>query len=402
MSKFGASSELVRFLVLFATLYLAFGVASPFLPAFFASRGLGPEQIGLVLSLTTFIRLISGPLAGRMADHLHALRVVLATCAAAAGAIVLILLQILDFSTLLITALLHAALLAPTTILADALALGNASRPGVAGPRFEYGWVRGAGSAAFIVGSLICGQMVDLLGLAVALACQATLLVLAAAAALLVPELMPRDPHVTGPARSESHFRDLWQNRAYLYLILAAAPILGSHAMHDSFAMIIWNASGISSSVGSILWSESVAAEVVVFFFLGPFLLRRLKPVAGIAIAAIAASVRWTVMAQTSSVAALAMVEPLHGLSFALLHLSCMRVLVRIVPSDLAATAQATYAFGAGAMTSILMLISGFLYTEFGSGGFLMMAGLALGSLPAVWTLYRVQRAEPRSYGESV
>ena len=235
MSKFGASSELVRFLVLFATLYLAFGVASPFLPAFFASRGLGPEQIGLVLSLTTFIRLISGPLAGRMADHLHALRVVLATCAAAAGAIVLILLQILDFSTLLITALLHAALLAPTTILADALALGNASRPGVPGPRFEYGWVRGAGSAAFIVGSLICGQMVDLLGLAVALACQATLLVLAAAAALLVPELMPRDPPVTGPARSESHFRDLWQNRAYLYLILAAAPILGSHAMHDSF-----------------------------------------------------------------------------------------------------------------------------------------------------------------------
>jgi len=331
------------------------------------------------------------------------LRVVLATCAAAAGAIVLILLQILDFSTLLITALLHAALLAPTTILADALALGNASRPGVAGPRFEYGWVRGAGSAAFIVGSLICGQMVDLLGLAVALVCQATLLVLAGAAALLVPELsVPRDPHVAGAARSESHFRDLWHNRAYLYLILAAAPILGSHAMHDSFAMIIWNASGISSSVGSILWSESVAAEVVVFFFLGPFLLRRLKPVAGIAIAAIAAAIRWTVMAQTSSVVALAIVEPLHGLSFALLHLSCMRVLVRIVPSDLAATAQATYAFGAGAMTSILMLISGFLYTEFGSSGFLVMAGLALGSLPAVWTLYRVQRADPRSYGESV
>src|SRR6187401_1964860 len=123
MSKFGASPDLVRFLFLFVTLYLAFGVASPFLPAFFASRGLGPEQIGLVLSLSTLIRLISGPLAGRMADHLHALRVVLATCAAAAGVAVLILLQVSRISPLLLTALLHAALLAPTTILADALAL---------------------------------------------------------------------------------------------------------------------------------------------------------------------------------------------------------------------------------------------------------------------------------------
>jgi MFS transporter, PPP family, 3-phenylpropionic acid transporter len=403
MSKFGTSPDLVRFLVLFATLYLAFGVASPFLPAFFSSRGLGPEQIGLVLSLSTLIRLISGPLAGRMADRLHALRMVLATCAATAGVSVLILLQGLDFSTLLMTALLHAALLAPTTILADALALGNAGRTGVPGPRFEYGWVRGAGSAAFIVGSLVCGQMVDLLGVAVALACQAALLMLAAATALIVPELLVlRDAYVAVSARSESRFRDLWKNRAYLCLILAAAPILGSHAMHDSFAMIIWNASGISSSVGSILWSESVAAEVVVFFFVGPFLLRRLKPVAGIAIAAIAASVRWTVMAQTSSVVALAIVEPLHGMSFALLHLSCMRVLVRIVPSSLAATAQATYAFGAGAMTSILMLISGFLYTRFGSGGFLVMAGLAIASLPAIWTLHRVQRSESRSHGEFV
>src|SRR5262245_13507554 len=33
---------------------------------------------------------------------------------------------------------------------------------------------------------------------------------------------------------------------------------------------------------------------------------------------------------------------------FALLHVSCMRVLVQIGPSELAATAQANYALGAG------------------------------------------------------
>src|SRR3954469_13891402 len=134
-------SALVRFIVLFAALYLAFGVASPFLPAFLADRGLGPEQIALVLSLSTLIRLVSGPAAARIADHLHALRLVLAACAACAGVVALTFLHAHEFGRLLVVALLHAAMLAPLTILADALALGSAT--GVAGAqgRFEYGWV---------------------------------------------------------------------------------------------------------------------------------------------------------------------------------------------------------------------------------------------------------------------
>ena len=37
--------------------------------------------------------------------------------------------------------------------------------------------------------------------------------------------------------------------------------------------------------------------------------------------------VRWAVMAQSAAVLALALVQPLHGLTFALLHLACMRLL---------------------------------------------------------------------------
>ena len=65
-------SDLLRFALLFSVLYLGFGVASPFLPAFLSLRGVTPEQLGLVLSLATTIRLVSGPIAGRMADRLRA------------------------------------------------------------------------------------------------------------------------------------------------------------------------------------------------------------------------------------------------------------------------------------------------------------------------------------------
>src|SRR6476469_5862998 len=50
------------------------------------------------------------------------------------------------------------------TNLADAIALAVALPRGSAA-RFEYGWARGTGSAAFIVGTLLSGQVVSAWGL---------------------------------------------------------------------------------------------------------------------------------------------------------------------------------------------------------------------------------------------
>jgi PPP family 3-phenylpropionic acid transporter len=50
-------AALPRFVVLYAGLYGAFGLASPFFPAFLESRGLQPEQLGILLGLATAVRL---------------------------------------------------------------------------------------------------------------------------------------------------------------------------------------------------------------------------------------------------------------------------------------------------------------------------------------------------------
>jgi PPP family 3-phenylpropionic acid transporter len=382
-----AAAPLPRFIVLFSLLYLAFGVASPFLPAFIESRGLAPQQIGLVLALGTGIRLLSGPAAGRLADLLQALRMVLAVCTALAAGVVLGFLPAQGFWILLIVSLLHAAMLAPTTTLADALALG-ASKPRVTSG-FEYGWVRGAGSAAFIVGLMISGQAINAFGLTAIIALQAGFLLAAAGCAMIVPELLRRPEAESTPAKiSAGSVRDLLRLPLFRRLVLVAALILGSHAMHDSFAMIRWSAAGITAGRSSILWAESVAAEVVVFFLLGPFLLRYITPATAMAIAACAGVIRWVVMAHTADVVAMTLVEPLHGLTFALLHLACMRVLAVIVPPQLAGTAQAIYGtLGIGATSAVLTLASGALYANFGAAGFWAMAALCAVALPLTLTL---------------
>jgi hypothetical protein len=42
-------SALHRFVILFALMYAAFGVSSPFLPAFLQGHGLTPNQLGVLL-----------------------------------------------------------------------------------------------------------------------------------------------------------------------------------------------------------------------------------------------------------------------------------------------------------------------------------------------------------------
>src|ERR1700722_10757570 len=68
--------------------------------------------------------------------------------------------------------------------------------------RFQYGWVRGGGSAAFIVGSVSAGQVVAATSLGGIVWMNGTLLALAAVAALWLPRnaldrpLAPRHANV--------------------------------------------------------------------------------------------------------------------------------------------------------------------------------------------------------------
>jgi PPP family 3-phenylpropionic acid transporter len=384
------SSSLPRFVLLYALMYAAFGVASPFMPAFFASRGLSAEQIGLLFAAGTAVRLISGPLAGRLADRLQALRAVLAVCTALSALVVLGLLPAAAFWLLLLISLCHAAALAPITTLADALALGAATPRDARHKGFEYGWVRGTGSAVFIVGTLASGQIVAAAGLVSIVGMHAALLAAAACAALFLPQPAPRLAAETGQTRTaRAGIVDLLRMPLFRRLLIVAALVLGSHAMHDAFAVIRWSAAGISPAAASVLWSESVGAEVVVFFLLGPALVHRLGPAATAALAAAAGACRWVVMALTTDVIALALVQPLHGLTFAALHLSCMRLIAAIVPQELAATAQALYAFAAAGTTALLTLASGQLFGQFGAHGFLVMAALCAVALPLTVGLRR-------------
>ena len=118
------------------------------------------------------------------------------------------------------------------------------------------------------------------------------------------------------------NFLELFRDPIFRHVIAISALVFSSHAMHNAFAVIRWSAAGISPITTSLLWSEAVVSEVVVFFLFGPLIVKRFGSRGAAALAAIAGIARWTVMSQTTDVAALALVQPLHGCTFALLHLA--------------------------------------------------------------------------------
>src|ERR1700737_4123553 len=376
---------LSRFLILYAALYAGFGVQSPYLPSLLESRDLRPEAMALVLAAGSAVRLVAGPAAGRLADRLDAPKVILSLCSALAALIALAYLPARGLWLLFAVGVFHSAALAPLAPLSDTLALGAAAaaRSDDAIRRsLEYGWVRGAGSAAFILGSVLSGQAVGHFGIAAVVALTAALLAAAAFAALRVPQLLPAED-AARPAMVKGGVGALLRLPLYRRVVLVAALILGSHAMHDSFAVIRWDAAGIGPGTAGLLWSLSVAAEVIVFLFGGRPLLARLAPAGAAALAAAAGMVRWSVEAQTAWLPAMAAIQPLHGLTFALLHLANMRVLAEIVPPRLAATALTLYGtVGVGAAVALLTLVSGSLYAKFGAQGFWVMAALCAAALP--------------------
>jgi PPP family 3-phenylpropionic acid transporter len=126
----------------------------------------------------------------------------------------------------------------------------------------------------------------------------------------------------------------------------------------------------------------------VVFVLVGRWLLDVLGISASLALGAAAAAVRWLVMGQTANVTAIAAIEPLHGLTFALFHLSCMRIIAETVPRSLFGTAQALYGTVAiGGATAVLTMGSGWLFSRFGPYGFWGMAFLCCAAFPVIWSL---------------
>ena len=140
--------------------------------------------------------------------------------------------------------------------LTDAYALRGVARYGL-----NYGPLRLWGSAAFVVGALACGLLVDVIAAKHLIWVIASVAALGAVVSLGLQPLDSPKPAAGGAAAATALLRD----PGFLAIIVASALIQGSHAAYYTFASIAWQQSGLGGLTIAGLWALGVLAEIVVF-----------------------------------------------------------------------------------------------------------------------------------------
>jgi len=362
-----------RLALFYGAVFGSVGTYLPFFPVWLKAVGIDPSWIGLITAVPSVTRFTVLPFITGLAERHRALRgamIVTAFLTAIGFSVV----GLLDQPLLIFIAFaLTACVWTPLVPLTDGYALKGVTRYGL-----NYGPLRLWGSAAFVVGALACGLLVEVI------AAKHLIWIIAGMAgigALSSLRLQPIEAPVQ-PLPSLTRATALLRERGFLTIMAASALIQGSHAAYYTFASITWQSAGLGGLTIAGLWSLGVVAEIVVFalsprFTLSPALLVVLGGMAGV--------VRWLITAQQPPLAVLASVQVMHGLTYGLTQVGIMGLLVRHVPGHLTATAQGYLTACSGIVMSSAAILSGVIYARYGQSAYYAMAALALAGAATMW-----------------
>ena len=355
-----------RLALFYGAVFTLIGTHLPFFPLWLRSVGIDASWIGIITAVPAVTRFTVLPWITDLAERRSALRgAMIVTAIMTTFGFVAVGTQTwapLVFLAYVVTA----SMWTPMIPLTDAYALRGVARYGL-----KYGPLRLWGSAAFVVGALVCGLLVD------RIAWQHLIWVIAATAALgavLSFGLQPLEGSKQQPATPRGASA-LLRDPSFLAIIVASALIQGSHAAYYTFASMTWQLAGHSGLTIAALWALGVIAEIVVFA-LSPRL--KWQPAVLVVIGALSAVARWLITAQEPPVAVLAIVQLAHGLSFGITQVGTMGLMLRQVPVHFMVRGQGYLAACGGIVASSTSILSGVIFARHGQGVYYVMAAMAL------------------------
>jgi PPP family 3-phenylpropionic acid transporter len=363
-------------------LHSANGVLLPFFAVWLSSRGFSVQEIGLTVALATLTRLISVPLAARIADRTGSTGRVLTGFALLALVLFPLMAMGYGFAALFPFVMLAFFVWNPLMPLADSYGLAGAAKRGL-----HYGRMRLIGSGAFMVASVATGYAVKAFGISPLILIASGTMALMAFASLFLPA-DHREKAKSGRSKGALTSGTL------VALLMAAAFVQSSHALFYSFGTIHYLALGYADSLAGWLWAVGVISEMTLFFVASQ-VMRIMRPETMLAVGGIVGTLRWSLASLDPGLEGQVGLQLLHAGTFAINHLGALAVLQARVPSSHQASGQALFVVVAGLTMTVATYLSGLAYEAFAGKAYLMMAGLALtGGMIAAFI-----RAHPQSEG---
>ncbi len=351
----------------FIGFFFAYGVYLPFWSLWFENQGVSATDIGLLVGIGFATRCVANllitPRIHRAEQLLPALRWL------SLAALIFVAFHFFtggEFWMLALATVLFNLCCGPIVPLSDAMANYYARLK-----MLDYGRTRLWGSIAFIAGSTVVGYLVANFG--------SDMIVFTAlfgvALSLLVSVRTPNPQPVSEPGSDgpRPKLTELLSERRVIKFLLLVALIQGSHAAYYSFSTIYWKQAGHAEDLIGYLWSLGVIAEIMVFAFskrlFAGWSLRALFVAASFGV-----MVRWGLTASTTAIAALVVIQLLHGVTFAMAHIAAIQYIQRAEPRKMVPLQALYNAIPLGAFIALMTTLSGWGYEHYGAKVFWAMA----------------------------
>ncbi len=386
MASQAASRRFATWLALvYASGFGLLGTHAPFFPVWLRAIGIDPAWIGIIVAVPSVTRFTTLPFVTGFAERHHAIRggIIAASMATTIGLAVVGLQQqaLLVFLAYAVTSCVWT----PMVPLIDAYALRGVRQYGL-----KYGPLRLWGSAAFIVGALACGLLIDVIAASNLIWIIASVAALGALVSLGLKPLAPLKSSATNLAGAGALLRD----KGFLAIIVTSALIQSSHSAYYVVASIAWQQEGYSGLTIAGLWTLGVLAEIVLFAASPRF---TLPPAMLVIIAACCAVVRWVITAQAPPIAILAPVQMLHAITFGLTQVGIMNLMVQQVPAHIAARGQGFLAACSGIVTGSVYILTGAVFARYGQNVYYVMAAIAACGGLVMWSARHRLMRQPQS-----
>ncbi|MEG7471890.1 3-phenylpropionate MFS transporter [Serratia marcescens] len=356
------------------TYFFSYGIFLPFWGVWLKGEGIAPETIGMLLGAGLVARFLGSLLiAPRVKDPSHLV-----------SALRLLALLTLSFAVgfcfgngwgwLMLVIAGFNLFFSPLVPLTDALAATWQKQI-----RMDYGRVRLWGSLAFVIGSALTGQLVAVWGHNAILYSLIFSVLAMLLGMLLKPSVMPQ-----GEARARSGTeRSLWallkEGPGWRFL-LCVTLLQGAHAGYYSFGSIYWQEAGYSASTIGYLWSLGVVAEVIIFAS-SNVLFRRWNARNLLLLSACCGVLRWSLMAYSTELGWLLLIQILHCGTFTVCHLAAMRFIAARQGQEVIQLQAVYSALAMGGGIAVMTVIAGFLFEHWQGGVFWVMAAVAVPAL---------------------
>jgi PPP family 3-phenylpropionic acid transporter len=276
--------------------------------------------------------------------------------------------------------------------LADVITLRRAKIDG-----FNFGWPRGIGSAAFIVGNLGMGAILTRGSPEVVLVWMVAAIALTALAArlLLPPDPVHEEGHVAALSDRMAGLSGLLRDPVFMTAAVSAGLIQSAHAFYYGFSTLAWKRQGIAEDMTGVLWATGVTAEIAFMWFLEPWR-RRVGPRNLLMLGGIAGVARWSALAFSPPLWSLFPLQLLHALSYAATFLASLQLAERLsTPRNASAAQSLNSALSGGVLSGVATILSGWLFDRTGAHGYLLMSAMCVLGLVGAVRLYGVRRLDP-------